>query len=338
MPHLVETMAYSGETPWHGLGVEVSNDLTPEQMLVAAGLDWEVKVVPITYPSPLVEFNDAGKRLPPKTIRSKKAAILTRTSDGAELDVVSPKWNPLQNAEAFDFFKEFVDEGKMEMHTAGSLKEGRMVWALAKLPNEGFELAGGDMITGHLLFANPHEFGKAIQIMFTPIRVVCKNTLTMALEGKRSAVKVAVNHRRVFDAQAVKETLGLADKHMKEFKQYAEFLQKRRYTQENVTLFLDKVFPKTPSEKKADEKAEKKTQSADEVLSRNARLALKVIDTQPGADIKPGSWWNAFNVVTFLTDHVIGRTDDSRLHSAWFGPNHDKKIAALQLAAQMASS
>ncbi len=330
MAHLVETMAYSGETPWHGLGVEVSNNPMPDEMLKAAGLDWEVQKVQQFYYLNKPSDRDPTKKVP-KLIKSDDWALI-RTSDGKKLSTASANWEPLQNVEAFEFFRDFVEQGKMEMHTAGSLKGGRMVWALAKLPDEGFELKGGDKITGHLLFSNPHEFGKAITVMFTPIRVVCNNTLTMALEGKRSAVKVAVNHRRVFDAQAVKETLGLADKRMDEFRQYAEFLQSKRYTQDSLTEFLAQVFPKTPSE------AKNKEENDDNVLSRNANLALKTIDLQPGAEIAPGTFWNAFNVVTFLTDHVIGRSDDSRLHSAWFGPNHDKKINALKLASQFASA
>lgn len=330
MAHLVESMAYSGEVPWHGLGVEVSNDLTPNQMLKAAGLDWDVQKVQQFYYLNKPSERDPTKTVP-KQIKSDDWALV-RASDGKKLSSCSENWEPLQNTEAFEFFADFVSQGKMEMHTAGALKGGKMVWGLAKLPDEGFELAGGDKITGHLLFSNPHEFGKAISVMFTPIRVVCNNTLTMALDGKRSAVKVSVNHRRAFDSQAVKEALGLADKRMDEFRQYAEFLQGRRYTQEQLTEFLAQVFPKTPSEAKDDGKG-----TARDKLSRNAVEGLKLIDLQPGAQIAPGSWWNAFNVVTFMTDHVIGRSDDSRLHSAWFGPNHDRKIDALKLASQMAA-
>ena len=118
MAHAVETMAYAGEVPWHGLGKEVLPDLTPEQMLYEAGLDWSVSKIPA-----FAEVNGE------KVAVGKSA--LVRSSDDKVLDVVGDDWNPVQNAEAFGFFADFVGEGNMEMHTAGSLNGGKMVWALS---------------------------------------------------------------------------------------------------------------------------------------------------------------------------------------------------------------
>ena len=127
MAHMVETMAYAGELPWHGLGVKVIDDLTPEQMMKKAGVDWEVEKQDLV--------TTAGSK-----VKSKQA--LVRKSDGSVLDVVGKGWNPVQNAEAFNFFEEYVKAGDMQMHTAGSLNDGKMVWALAKT-NESFELFNG---------------------------------------------------------------------------------------------------------------------------------------------------------------------------------------------------
>jgi phage/plasmid-like protein (TIGR03299 family) len=120
MAHLVETMAYAGETPWHGLGKPVPSDLSPWQMLDAAGLDWKVEKIP--------SFVDISGK---KVYTGKDA--LVRSTDGKILDVVSQDWNPMQNEEAFEFFNDFVHSGDMEMHTAGSLRNGQIVWALAKV-------------------------------------------------------------------------------------------------------------------------------------------------------------------------------------------------------------
>ena len=117
MAHMVETMAYAGELPWHGLGVKVIDDLSPEQMMQKAGVDWKVEKQALV--------TTAGSK-----VKSKQA--LVRTSDGSVLDVVGKGWNPVQNAEAFNFFEEYVRAGDMKMHTAGSLNDGKMVWALAK--------------------------------------------------------------------------------------------------------------------------------------------------------------------------------------------------------------
>ena len=106
---------------------------------------------------------------------------LVRSSDNKVLTNIGQIWNPVQNEEAFEFFSEYVLAGDMEMHTAGSLKGGQMVWALAKV-KESFDLFGGDKVESYLLFSNPHLYGKSIDIRFTPIRVVCNNTLSLSLE------------------------------------------------------------------------------------------------------------------------------------------------------------
>ena len=114
MAHQVETMAYAGKLPWHGLGVPVSNDLTPAQMQQKAGLDWKVREL-----DSYVEFD--GKKM------STGQKSLVRESDGRILTNVGENWHPVQNDTAFEFFSEFVQSGDMEMHTAGSLRDGQMV-------------------------------------------------------------------------------------------------------------------------------------------------------------------------------------------------------------------
>ena len=194
MAHEVETMAYAGALPWHGLGVPVSNDLTPAQMQQKAGLDWEVEKV------------DTFMRWKGDNVATGNQALV-RSTDGKILTQVGKGWNPVQNSEAFDFFTDFVAAGDMMMDTAGSLKDGRIVWAMADV-KDGFSLFGGDEVKGYLLFSNPHEYGKAIDIKFVMERVVCNNTLAVALNEKGQP-SLRVNHRSKFDANKVKEILGL---------------------------------------------------------------------------------------------------------------------------------
>ena len=170
MAHQVETMAYAGQVPWHGLGVPVSNDLTPTQMMQKAELDWKVREV-----EAFIEFD--GKKMP----TGQKS--LVRETDGKILTNVGENWKSVQNEQAFEFFHEYVMAGDMEMHTAGSLKGGQMVWALAKI-NNTMDFFKGDQVDSYLLFSNPHQYGKTIDIRFTPIRVVCNNTLTLSLDQK----------------------------------------------------------------------------------------------------------------------------------------------------------
>jgi len=317
MAHMVETMAYAGEVPWHGLGVPVSNDLTPFQMMEKAGLNWQVREV-----DTFIEYNGN------KQFTGNKC--LVRETDGRILTTVGENWNPVQNETAFEFFSEFVSEGNMEMHTAGSLKDGQMVWALAKV-KDSFELFGGDTVESYLLFSNPHQYGKAIDVRFTPIRVVCNNTLTLSLESKAER-SVRIGHRVEFDPSEVKQALGIAAEKLETYKDMASFLGKKRFTADAYIEYLNTVFPRT-----ADKKVQGKALSVD-TLSRNAKLAFDSLETQPGAQFAEGSWWQAFNSVTFITDHVQGRNEDNRLYSSWFGGNQIRKRDALKTAIEFAEA
>ena len=317
MAHEVETMAYAGQVPWHGLGVPVSNDLTPVQMMDKAELNWKVREV-----ESFIEFD--GKRM------ATGQKSLVRETDGKILTNVGENWNPVQNETAFDFFHEYVMAGDMEMHTAGSLKGGQMVWALAKV-KDSFEILGGDRIDSYLLFSNPHQYGKAIDIRFTPIRVVCNNTLSLSLDSKKDN-SVKMGHRVEFDASQVKRALGIAKDKMETYSDMATFLAGKRFTQDSYIEYLNAVFPRT-----ADKRVQGKGLSVD-TLSRNAKIAYDVLETQPGAEYAEGSWWQAFNSVTFITDHVQGRNSDNRLYSSWFGGNQVRKRDALKTAIEYAEA
>ena len=305
-------MAYVGNVPWHGLGTKVEHDLTPGDFQKVAGLDWTVEKQPLTTATGI-------------PIKNKEA--LVRTSYNSVLDVVGTGWNPVQNSEAFEFFHDYVMAGDMEMHTAGSLKDGQMVWALAKT-KESFELFNGDQTDNYFLFTNPHQFGKSINIRMTPIRVVCNNTLTLSL-SQSSDKMVTVNHRKAFDPDMVKEQMGIAREKMEQYKSMAEFLGGKRATGDNVIQYFNEVFG-APAKAKED--------GVLPFTSRNAKIAMENLNTQPGANFAQGSWWQAFNSVTYMTDHLQGREGDSRLQSAWYGRNRKVKLNALDKALEYAEA
>jgi len=319
MAHNVETMAYAGETPWHGLGKKTSPDLTPEQFMVEAQLDWEVAKRPLTY---RWKNPATGK----EEHKKSSGVALVRLSDGKELDQVSGDWEPVQNAQAFEFFYEYVMAGDMEMHTAGSLQGGRIVWALAKT-KESFTICNRDQTDAFVLFTNFHIYGKSTDVRFTPIRVVCNNTLDLALNqvAKRG---LRMNHRRAFDANKVKEAMGIYREKFEEHRLLCDFLASRKAKKDKVKEYASQLFPLSEAAK------EKK----EEELSRNAKLCLELIEKQPGAQFGAGTWWPVFNAVTFMTDHVMGHKADSRLNAAWYGANRQLKIDALHLAKEMADA
>lgn len=316
MAHEVETMAYAGELPWHGLGTKVSNDLTPFQMQQKAGLDWAVEKV------------DAYVTIGDKQIKTGQQALV-RTSDQTILTNVGANWNPVQNTEAFEFFSEFVLSGDMEMHTAGSLKNGQIVWALAKV-NESFDVFGDDRVDAYMLFSNPHQYGRSIDIRFTPIRVVCNNTLTMALDSA-STQQVKVGHRKVFDADEVKSTLGIAHEKFATYKEMAQFLGSKRFSVEGLIQYYNEIFPSTSRKE-----GEKTPVKVYDDMSRGAKMCYDALEVQPGAQYAEGSWWQALNSVTYFTDHHQGRNAENRLHSQWFGFNQTRKVKAAEKAVEYA--
>ena len=192
--------------------------------------------------------------------------------------------------------------------------------------NESFDVLGDDQVDSYLLFSNPHQYGKSLNVRFTPIRVVCNNTLTMSL-NMGSKNEVTLNHRRAFDPQIVKDQLGIAHEKFAQYKEAARFLAKKRVTEENLVQFFNNVFPI------ADKNKEVKTYAD---LSRTAKRTYDVLETQPGANFAMGSYWNAVNAVTYMTDHELGRNADTRMQSAWFGANQSKKLRAMNLALEMA--
>lgn len=308
MSHNIETFVYAGEPAWHGLGKEILPDLTPEQVMKAAELDWTVRKVPAT-----IDLN--GEQV------SINRSALVRSSDNRILSIVSDDWRITQNSEAFQFFHEFIMNGGMEMHTAGSLRNGELVFALAKI-KESFDLFGGDTVDGYLLFTNPHMFGVSIDVRQTNVRVVCNNTLTMALNADTERW-FKTSHRKAFDAEAAKQALGLAQNNLKEYKEAAEFLGSKRYNTASVTEYFNKIFP-IYSSKDAYKQ------------SKNAKAAMIALETQPGVEFAEGSWWQAYNAVTFMTNHILGRTDDNRVTSNFYGSGRQTNVNALNTALEFA--
>ena len=304
----VAQMAYAGDLPWHGLGQQVSDDITTDGMMEAAGLDWSVTKQPMYYMDDLGEMGEVPGK-----------SALVRSSDNKVMDIVGQDWNPVQNAEAFEFFREFVDTGDMQMHTAGSLKDGKMVWALAKV-NDGFTIKtaqGEDSVESYLLFSNPHQYGKSIDVRFTPIRVVCNNTLTLSLNQNVDQY-VRMGHQRPFNAEDAMATLGMAQQKLGQYKEAAELLCQKSYTTDDMLNYFNQVFP-----------------SASDRDSNKSREAQEVMHTQAGAALGEGTFWQLFNTVTYMTDHTLGRNSDTRLQSAWYGQNQNVKKKALELAVNM---
>ena len=314
----VESAAWTGKPPWHGLGTPVEKDISPRELQVKAGLDWAVEKVPLIY--------EYGARY-----RTSQQFALIRSTDGGMLDVVkSREWEPVQNDQAFAFFDEFARSNSISMDIAGALRGGQIVFVLAKM-NYDFSIGPNkdDRTDSYLLFTNPHRYGQAVDIRVTPIRVVCMNTLSLALRSESKA-KVRYSHRRKFDVEAAqsvfRESLELLD----EYRQKGNFLAAKNYNDESLARYFGECFPYIPNIHTRMPNPDKQ--------SKNAELAMKIVDQQPGAEFARNSWWSAYNAVTYLTDHQIGESQDTRLHSAWYGKGERRKRQALELALNYAKA
>lgn len=315
MAHNIETMAYTNEVPWHGLGTHILGAPSVDDMLEKAKLDWTISKHPLHYSKKGVENE------PDSTVDDYFS--LVRNTDGKCLDVVGKQYRPVQNKEAFKFFNEFVKAGKAKMETAGSLRGGRYVWGLANLQTS-FKLEGGDEVKGYLLVASPHESGKALIIKFTTIRVVCNNTLTLALKNGGNEFRMA--HRCEFDdstRERAKEVLGIAREQMDEFEKNARKLKKLKLGEKDIIEVLANVYQPHISMKELNADFDKRSKPS-------LKRVMDVLVNAPGADPKTG--WGVLNAVTYYADHVASRTADKRMTNSWFGKTgHHKEMVLTDL-------
>jgi len=333
----VETMAYAGETPWHGLGIPVDNDISVGDMLEKAGLNWTVSKRPLYFPKVVADGAPSKLRIVPDEF------ALVRDNDEMVLDTVGPSFKPVQNSDIFSFFKRFVEAGDMHMETAGSLNGGRFIWALARI-DTGFNL-GNDETRGYLLLSSPHQFGFSLTVALTPVRVVCWNTINYALgrsldgsNGNTSA-RFRMVHSRDFNDQVKAEAelaLGLAGEQMKEYGHIAELLSSRVAKEADTFDFFRSVLRIEETEDDTEEAA---AQAAEEDNRRMRRLK-EALATAPGQNLDSSrdTWWGAYNAVTYVVDHEAGRTQDNRLFSAWYGQGSATKRRALELAVEFAGA
>ena len=221
----VETMFYVMEKPWHGLGTMVAEAPTSTAALRLAGLDWMVVQEPV-----YTGYNEM--------VKGYKANV--RSSDRKVLGVVSDRYKVVQNVDAFSFTDELLGKG-VRYETAGSLQEGKKVWLLARLPRE--YIIAGELISPYLVFSNTHDGSGSVKVAVTPVRVVCNNTLNLALEtAKRSFSMIHTGniHDKI---QEAKDTLFMAEKYMDSLGIEFEQLRRQKITDAQVKEYIELLLP-----------------------------------------------------------------------------------------------
>lgn len=319
MAHLVQTMAYVGETPWHGLG----NQLTPKQPLEVwakqAGMDWRVLEAPVCFMT--------GKAGHLGGIRSyEDHKVLFRSDSKEPLSVVSNRYKVVQPREILEFYRDLTEISGFELETAGVLKGGRKVWALART-GQSVTLKGDDTTNGYVLLATACDGTLATTAQFTSIRVVCNNTLTIALDGRPSAVKVP--HSTTFDPQAVKRQLGICVSSWDRFMYQLKALSQRKVQTTEAEQFFWKLF--------ADENKPGPVQTSERLMKRTLELYNGQGRGSELASSK-NTAYGLLNAVTEFVDHERrARNTDYRLDSAWFGNGAALKQKALDQALALVS-
>lgn len=303
--HLVQTMAYVNQEPWHGLG----NKLAPKQPLEvwarAAGMNWSIEEAE-------VRFVAAGNRSLGSIHAFPEQKVLYRSDTQAPLSVVSARYQVVQPAEILEFYRDLTEVSGFQLETAGVLKEGRKLWALAKT-GQSATLKGKDQVNGYLLLATACDGTLATTAQFCSVRVVCNNTLQIALGDSAGAIKVP--HRSQFDAQAVKRQLGIAVSSWDAFMVRMKALSERKVSDAVAEKFLRRVLTYSTT-----------TTSDRDATAVNERAIKAVAQLYAGrgkgAEMASasGTAWGLLNAVTEYVDHHRrARSDDNRRDAAWFG-------------------
>lgn len=322
-------MAYTGETPWHELGQQLTPGAPLETWQHEAGLDWEALTAPVQFQRPLVGLDGQPIQAMEK---DKGHKVIFRSDTGKVLSVMGSKYRPVQPAEVIGFYRDLTEKHGYELETAGSIADGRKIWALANT-NAVTQLRGGDKVRGYLLLATSFDGTMSTQARFTAVRVVCNNTLSFATEEGKA--DVVIPHCSVFDADKVKEKLQIGDAFAR-FHERASAMSQRIVGQnESVQFFLDVYYGlDTPEKVAAFREVEGNDKRAEKLM---ARLTTALFNS-PGAHLESakGMLWGLVNAVTYDVDHQLpSRTSESRFNKAHFGIGEAIKNRAMAKACAM---
>jgi phage/plasmid-like protein (TIGR03299 family) len=310
-------MAYAGATPWHGLGNLLTAHQPIETWAKQAGMDWSIQEASVRY---MTEANGTSGSI--HTFPEHK--VLFRSDTQAPLSVVSQRYQVVQPRDILEFYRDLTEISGFELETAGVLKGGRKIWALART-GQSMSLRGKDVTHGYVLLATACDGTLATTAQFTSIRVVCNNTLAIALANGSGIVKVP--HSTSFEPEAVKKQLGISVSAWGDFSDRMKALTERKVKTVEAERYLWHVFS-----------------DANKPIASNERAiakALSLFDGQgKGSDLASakGTAFGLLNAVTEFIDHERrAKSVDHRLESAWFGQGAAVKQKAFDQALLMAA-
>ena len=328
MAHEVQTMAYIGDEPWHGLGNKLSPNQPIEVWAKQAGMDWTIESSEVSY---YANHAAGGKLIMPFSDNK----VLYRSDTLEPLSVVSQRYQEVQPSEILEFYRDLTEQADFELETAGVLKGGRKFWALAKT-GQSTALKGKDVSNGYILLATACDGTLATTAQFTSIRVVCNNTLAISLADKSGGV-VKVPHSTVFDAEKVKNQLGISVNHWNEHMYQMKQLTERRVTQAEATNYLNRLFNDV-GDTLIMFPTNKKTQKAVPNAKAMNQIMTMFNGQGRGADLDSArdTAYGLLCAVTEFVDHERrAMSTDHRLDSAWFGTGANLKQKGLEEAMRL---
>lgn len=311
MPALFDSGFFVKEPAWHGLGVVVQEAPSIAEGIKLAEADWNV----ITEPVYRQEADES--------LRQVKAQVVLREDTRQELGVVGPQYQPLQNVDAFNWFEPFIESGECQLHTAGILDDCRKVWVLAKLAREDSHIREGDDVAKFIMLSNSHDGSTSVRVGFTPIRIVCANTLAMAHNSQASKlIRVRHTSKVKENIENIREIMNLANQEFEATAEQYRLLANTDINQTDLQKYVRVLF------------GEADTLDTD-ISTRKLnqiKLVEQLFETGFGADVAGRTWWAAYNAYNQFLNYEYGRSQDSRLNALWFGQNANANADALKVA------
>lgn len=313
MAHEFESGFFVHQPAWHGLGTVLDNPPTCLQALERSGLDWDVELTPV-YTN---EFDP---------IMVPDYHAVRRSSDARVLGVVGKNYHPLQNREAFAFFDGFVADKHVALEAAGSLRNGQVVWILARILDAAADVAPGDTVAPFFLLSTGHDGHTKLRLGYSEIRVVCMNTMRMALAENAHSVTLRHTRNVAESLLAARECVDLARRRFMVSVEVYRAMERRGLDANAFRAYVVKVFG-APGADPLDKAS----------TPRNYEALERLFESGPGAREAGRSVWGAYNAVTHWLDFERGRSVDSRTMSSWFGEGAEVRERAHREAVALSS-
>jgi phage/plasmid-like protein (TIGR03299 family) len=323
MAHNIDSMAYYGQKPWHGLGVEIPLHIDAASMIKAAGLDWEVQM----RPAPGADIDKNGKANRYVLVRMPRQ---NKEEPEILLGVVTDRYRPLQNVEAFQFFDPVVGNKKSFFETAGSLGQGERVWVMARMP-DAMRIVRDDECYNYLLLSNTHTGAGPVSVKFTSVRVVCQNTLMLAMKDGQKSYIVRHSKNMLYRLDELSEFISIMQEVFLNAAQEFKRLAKVQMIQGRMNKYLEALFPLTDSQKKKN------------ITPPKWMHIKEVFESRPDLQMAGvrGTLWGAYNAVVAFEDYRQLKQEeprDQRLERTWFGSGAELKQKALEKANELATA